>query len=190
MDNFCWLFRHIEILRWIAMTVFCFLLLCLFDNVPAWYFSFGLLFVDILHIRYFAIRHFATSFFAFRLFLYFAIPYLAILIFYYTDVSPLPFVVIRCTALDMTRSTVLCLNGRLSLPAAACPLTGRPSIGGDLVNLMSNYEIPEKWARFYTAEVVLALDAIHSMGFVHRWVPPPETSPDGRLVLVSTLVSE
>ena len=42
--------------------------------------------------------------------------------------------------------------------------------GGDLVNLMSNYDVPEKWARFYTAEVVLALDAIHSMGFVHRYV--------------------
>ena len=40
--------------------------------------------------------------------------------------------------------------------------------GGDLVNLMSNYDVPEKWARFYTAEVVLALDAIHNMGFVHR----------------------
>jgi Rho-associated protein kinase 1 len=34
---------------------------------------------------------------------------------------------------------------------------------------MSNYDVPEKWARFYTAEVVLALDAIHSMGFVHRY---------------------
>ena len=41
-------------------------------------------------------------------------------------------------------------------------------IGGDLVNLMSNYDIPEKWAKFYGAEVVLALDAIHSMGFIHR----------------------
>ena len=42
------------------------------------------------------------------------------------------------------------------------------SIGGDLVNLMSNYDIPEKWAKFYGAEVVLALDAIHGMGFIHR----------------------
>uniref|UniRef100_A0A8C6LJF3 Rho-associated protein kinase 1 n=1 Tax=Nothobranchius furzeri TaxID=105023 RepID=A0A8C6LJF3_NOTFU len=43
--------------------------------------------------------------------------------------------------------------------------------GGDLVNLMSNFDVPEKWARFYTAEVVLALDGIHSMGFIHRFPP-------------------
>lgn len=44
--------------------------------------------------------------------------------------------------------------------------------GGDLVNLMTNYDVPEKWAKFYTAEVVLAVDAIHQMGFVHRDVKP------------------
>ncbi|XP_060517017.1 rho-associated protein kinase 1 isoform X2 [Cylas formicarius] len=44
--------------------------------------------------------------------------------------------------------------------------------GGDIVNLMSNYDIPEAWAKFYTMEVVLALDVIHSMGFVHRDVKP------------------
>ena len=35
--------------------------------------------------------------------------------------------------------------------------------GGDIVSLMSMYEIPEKWAIFYTMEVVLALDTIHNM---------------------------
>ncbi|XP_061410130.1 rho-associated protein kinase 2-like isoform X3 [Lethenteron reissneri] len=44
--------------------------------------------------------------------------------------------------------------------------------GGDLVNLMSNYDVPEKWARFYTAEVVLAVEAIHTMGYIHRDVKP------------------
>uniref|UniRef100_A0A8C6WTM7 non-specific serine/threonine protein kinase n=1 Tax=Neogobius melanostomus TaxID=47308 RepID=A0A8C6WTM7_9GOBI len=44
--------------------------------------------------------------------------------------------------------------------------------GGDVVTLTMNYDIPESWARFYTAEVVLALDAIHSMGFIHRDVKP------------------
>ena len=40
------------------------------------------------------------------------------------------------------------------------------------MNLMSNYDVPEEWARFYTAEVVLALEAIHAMGFIHRDVKP------------------
>lgn len=44
--------------------------------------------------------------------------------------------------------------------------------GGDLVNLMSNFDVPEKWAKFYCAEVVLAVDSIHKMGFVHRDVKP------------------
>ncbi|KAI4803853.1 hypothetical protein KUCAC02_025501 [Chaenocephalus aceratus] len=44
--------------------------------------------------------------------------------------------------------------------------------GGDLVNLTSTYDVPEKWAKFYTAEVVMALEAIHSMGFIHRDVKP------------------
>ena len=44
--------------------------------------------------------------------------------------------------------------------------------GGDLVNLMSNYDIPEKWAKFYCAELVLAIDAIHQMGYVHRDIKP------------------
>ena len=38
-----------------------------------------------------------------------------------------------------------------------------------MVNVMSNYEIPEKWAKFYVAEVALALNYIHNMGFVHRY---------------------
>ncbi|CBY20429.1 unnamed protein product [Oikopleura dioica] len=44
--------------------------------------------------------------------------------------------------------------------------------GGDLVNVMENYEFPEKWAIFYTAEAVLAINAIHEMGYIHRDIKP------------------
>lgn len=39
-----------------------------------------------------------------------------------------------------------------------------------MVSLMARYDIPEDWARFYTAELVLALEAIHGMGYIHRLV--------------------
>ncbi|CAI2307309.1 unnamed protein product [Caenorhabditis sp. 36 PRJEB53466] len=44
--------------------------------------------------------------------------------------------------------------------------------GGDLVNLMTSYEVSEKWTRFYTAELVEALAALHNMGYIHRDVKP------------------
>lgn len=44
--------------------------------------------------------------------------------------------------------------------------------GGDLLTLLSKYEdhLPEEMAKFYLAEVVLAVNSIHKMDYVHRWV--------------------
>ena len=42
--------------------------------------------------------------------------------------------------------------------------------GGDLLTLLSKYEdhLPEEMAKFYLAEVVLAVNSIHKMEYVHR----------------------
>ena len=44
--------------------------------------------------------------------------------------------------------------------------------GGDLLTLLSKYEdrLPEHMAKFYVAEMVLALNSIHKMEYVHRCV--------------------
>lgn len=57
-----------------------------------------------------------------------------------------------------------------------CPLYP----GGDMVSLMGRYEIPEDWAKFYIAELVMAVDAVHTIGYVHRDVKPDNMLIDSR----------
>ncbi|XP_063931323.1 serine/threonine-protein kinase Genghis Khan isoform X3 [Zophobas morio] len=46
--------------------------------------------------------------------------------------------------------------------------------GGDLLTLLSKFEdrLPEDMARFYIAEMVLAIDSIHKLQYVHRDIKP------------------
>ncbi|KAF4081940.1 hypothetical protein AMELA_G00146090 [Ameiurus melas] len=47
-------------------------------------------------------------------------------------------------------------------------------VGGDLLTLLSKFgdHIPEDMARFYLAEMVMAIDSVHRLGYVHRDVKP------------------
>lgn len=44
--------------------------------------------------------------------------------------------------------------------------------GGDLLSLLDRYDgtFSEDMARFYLAEITLAIHDLHSMGYVHRYV--------------------
>lgn len=46
--------------------------------------------------------------------------------------------------------------------------------GGDLLTLLSKFEdrLSEDMAKFYIAEMVLAIESIHKLGYVHRDIKP------------------
>lgn len=43
--------------------------------------------------------------------------------------------------------------------------------GGDLLTLLSKFEdrLPEEMAKFYLAEMILAINSVHEMEYVHRY---------------------
>ncbi|XP_052617305.1 myotonin-protein kinase isoform X6 [Peromyscus californicus insignis] len=47
-------------------------------------------------------------------------------------------------------------------------------VGGDLLTLLSKFgeRIPVEMARFYLAEIVMAIDSVHRLGYVHRDIKP------------------
>nr|XP_034967355.1 serine/threonine-protein kinase MRCK alpha isoform X3 [Zootoca vivipara] len=47
-------------------------------------------------------------------------------------------------------------------------------VGGDLLTLLSKFEdrLPEEMARFYLAEMVVAIDSVHQLHYVHRDIKP------------------
>lgn len=65
--------------------------------------------------------------------------------------------------------------------------------GGDLMTMLIKYEIfSEDITRFYIAEIVLAIDAVHKLGFIHRYgnfcFPFLENISDPETVILSLTI--
>jgi serine/threonine protein kinase len=55
-------------------------------------------------------------------------------------------------------------------PYTKCDLD--KTAGGDLMTMLIKYDIfSEDVSRFYMAECILAIEAVHKLGYIHRCVP-------------------
>ena len=44
--------------------------------------------------------------------------------------------------------------------------------GGDLMSMLIKYQVfSEDVTRFYMAECILAIEAVHNLGYIHRYAP-------------------
>ena len=63
--------------------------------------------------------------------------------------------------------------------------------GGDLLTLLSKFEdrLPEDMAKFYIVEMVLAIDSVHQLRYVHRDIKPDNVLLDanGHIRYVGTV---
>lgn len=61
-------------------------------------------------------------------------------------------------------------------------------VGGDMLTLLSKFDVklPESLAKFYLAEMILAIDSVHKLGYVHRDIKPDNVFLDitGHIKLV------
>ena len=81
----------------------------------------------------------------------------------------------NCTMHSRTRTIWLALYCSQPMSSGLCVVLLQYFVmdyylGGDVLTLLSKYDdrLNEDMVRFYAAEIILAIDSIHELGYVHR----------------------